>query len=53
MVTPVNRVAYAYLQESISEPQSKNNESAVAGSKTILKRLLNMFLKFSRNNNSM
>lgn len=52
MVTPVNRVAYAYLQESRSEPQGKNDEPTFEGSRNILKRLLSKFLKFSRSNNS-
>lgn len=52
MVTPVNRVAYAYLQESISESQDKNDKITIEGSQNILKKLLNKFLKFSRSNSS-
>lgn len=51
MVTPVNRVAYAYLQESRPEPQDKNNEPTINGRRNILKKLLNKFLKFSNSTN--
>lgn len=51
MVTPVNRVAYAYLQESRPEAQDKNDESIINGRQNILKKLLNKFLKFSRSTN--
>lgn len=52
MVTPVNRVAYAYLQESITETQNKSNDTTIEHSQNILKKLLNKFLKFSRSNSS-
>lgn len=51
MVTPVSRVTYAYLQEEAIE-ETKVNNLTFTDTKRILKKLLNVFHKFNKNNNS-
>lgn len=52
MVTPVSRVTYAYLQEEAAEETTQNNNLTFTDTKRILKKLLNVFHKFNKNNNS-
>lgn len=49
MVTPVNRVAYVYLQQQEEGTQAKNNLTFTAP-KRILRKLLYVFHKLSKNN---